>query len=53
MPPQPKPYLAMLNQSLKDLVVGRLLPQVQTPGQYVGGEFGAVVKDHRQLRGTL
>ncbi|MHC4177826.1 MAG: TIGR03960 family B12-binding radical SAM protein, partial [Planctomycetota bacterium] len=43
----------MLNQSLKNLVVGRLLPQVQTPAQYVGGEFGAVVKDHRQLRGTL
>ena len=43
----------MLNQSLKDLVVSRLLPQVQTPGQYVGGELGAVVKDHRHLRGTL
>jgi len=43
----------MLNQSLKDLVVNRLLPQVQTPGQYVGGELGAVVKDHRHLRGTL
>jgi radical SAM family uncharacterized protein len=43
----------MLNRSLKDLVVNRLLPQVQTPGQYVGGELGAVVKDHRLLRGTL
>jgi radical SAM family uncharacterized protein len=44
---------AMLNRSLKELVVHRLLPQVQTPGQYVGGELGAVVKDHRLLRGTL
>ncbi len=43
----------MLNQSLKDLVVSRLLSQVQTPGQYIGGELGAVVKDHRQVRGTL
>lgn len=43
----------MLNHSLKDLVVSRLLPQVQTPGQYVGGELGAVVKDHRRLRGKL
>ena len=37
----------MLNQPLKDLVVDRLLPQVQAPGQYVGGELNATVKDHR------
>ena len=43
----------MINQSLKDLVVGRLLSQVQTPGQYVGGELGAVCKDHRGVRGKL
>ncbi len=43
----------MLNQALKDLVVGRVLPQVQTPGQYLGGELNAVVKDHRRVRGTL
>ncbi len=43
----------MLNRSLKDLVVTRLLPRVQAPAQYVGGELNAVVKDHRQLRGTL
>ena len=43
----------MLNQSLKDFVVGRLLPRVQTPGQYIGGELGAVVKDHRHVGGTL
>ena len=43
----------MLNQALKDQVVTRLLPLVQTPAQYVGGELGAVVKDHGRLRGKL
>ena len=43
----------MLNQSLKDLIVDRLLPRVQTPAQYTGGEWNAVVKDHRTVRGTL
>jgi radical SAM family uncharacterized protein len=42
----------MLNASLKETVM-RLLPQVRTPGQYVGGELGSVVKDHRQVRGKL
>ncbi|MBN2476650.1 MAG: TIGR03960 family B12-binding radical SAM protein [Pirellulales bacterium] len=43
----------MRNQSLKDFVVGRLLPQVQTPAQYVGGELGMVAKDHHEVRGRL
>ena len=43
----------MLNQSLKDLVVKSILPKVQTPGQYVGGELNAVVKDHGSVRGKL
>jgi radical SAM superfamily enzyme YgiQ (UPF0313 family) len=30
-----------------------LLPRVQTPAQYVGGEWNVVVKDHRTVRGTL
>ncbi|MCD4727409.1 MAG: B12-binding domain-containing radical SAM protein, partial [Pirellulales bacterium] len=30
-----------------------MLSQVQTPAQYVGGEWNAVVKDHRNLRGKL
>ena len=42
----------MINQSLKDIVVDRVLPCVQSPAQYVGGELNAVVKDHRG-RGTL
>jgi radical SAM family uncharacterized protein len=43
----------VLNRPLKDLIVTRLMPRVQTPGQYVGGELGAVVKDHARLRGKL
>jgi len=43
----------MINQSLKDRVVGRLLPQVQMPAQYVGGELNAVGKDPRSVRGKL
>ncbi|HID77219.1 MAG TPA: TIGR03960 family B12-binding radical SAM protein [Planctomycetaceae bacterium] len=43
----------MLNQSLKDQVVRKLLPRVQTPGQYIGGEWNAVVKDRRRVRGRL
>ena len=43
----------MINQTLKNLLVERILPCVQTPAQYVGGELNAVVKDHRSLRGKL
>ena len=42
----------MINTALKEAVF-RLLPRVQTPGQYIGGELNAVVKDHRQVRGKL
>src|ERR1035438_6806273 len=43
----------MLNKPLKDRVVARLLPRVNGPGQYIGGELNAVVKDHRAVRGKL
>ncbi len=43
----------MLNQALKSTIVDHLLPDTQTPAQYVGGEWNATVKDHRSLRGTL
>jgi radical SAM family uncharacterized protein len=43
----------MLNQELKALVVSRILPGVQTPGQYIGGELNSIVKDHRTSRGTV
>ena len=42
----------MANQGLKD-AVRRLLHQVQTPGQYLGGEVNSVAKDHDKVRGTL
>src|SRR6478609_4439080 len=42
----------MINHSLKT-AVSRLLPRVQTPAQYIGGELNSVVKDHRQVRGKL
>jgi radical SAM family uncharacterized protein len=44
---------AVLNQMLKDRVATKLLPRVQTPGRYLGGELNAVVKDHGRVRGKL
>src|SRR3954468_2364399 len=43
----------MLNQTLKDAVVSRILPTVRTPAQYVGGELNTVAKDHRTVLGTV
>src|SRR6516165_4380931 len=43
----------MLNHDLKDTVIARILPGVQTPAQYVGGELNSIVKDHRTTRGTV
>lgn len=43
----------IMNVQLKEAVVRRILPRVQTPGQYLGGELHAVTKDHRQIRGKL
>lgn len=43
----------MFNQELKDRIVRRVLPGVQTPAQYLGGELNAVRKDHREVRGAL
>jgi len=31
----------------------RVLPRVQRPAQYTGGELNAVIKDHSSVRGTL
>src|SRR5262249_38550243 len=33
--------------------VDRLLPRVQMPAQYLGGELNSVAKDHRQVRGKM
>ncbi len=42
----------MLNLDLKAKIT-RLLPRVQKPAQYLGGEIGMVRKDHRTVQGTL
>src|SRR5687767_12944187 len=42
----------MRNTHLKEAVM-RLLPKVQGPAQYLGGELNSIVKDHRQVRGKL
>src|SRR5262245_21090376 len=42
----------MINTALRD-AVDTLLPRVQTPAQYVGGELNSVVKDHAGVRGKL
>src|SRR5262245_9325693 len=42
----------MQESTLKDAIF-RLLPRVQTPAQYIGGELNSIVKDHRQVRGKL
>ncbi len=39
--------------TLKDRIVHTILPRVQTPGQYIGGELNSVVKDHRRVSGTV
>lgn len=38
---------------LRDRITREVLPRVQLPGQYIGGELNAVVKDHGTVRGTL
>ncbi len=43
----------MLNTELKNYLVGRVLPNVTTPAQYLGGERNSVRKDHRDCIGTL
>jgi radical SAM family uncharacterized protein len=42
----------MINGQLRE-AIGRLLPRVQMPAQYIGGELNSVVKDHHQVRGRL
>src|SRR5216683_8033410 len=42
----------MKTTALKEAIF-RLLPRVQMPAQYIGGELNSVVKDHRQVRGKL
>ncbi len=43
----------MLNQSLKDRIVSHVLPKVQTPAQYVGGELNMVRRTIARSAGRL
>ncbi len=43
----------MLNHALKDFVVSRVLPEIRTPAQYVGGELNSIRKNHADCRGTV
>src|SRR3954462_14896603 len=44
---------AMLNEALKNVVVSRILPNVRTPAQYLGGELNSMCHDHRTVEGTV
>ena len=37
---------SMSDPSLRDILVNRVLPRVQFPGQYIGGEWNSICKDH-------
>jgi radical SAM family uncharacterized protein/radical SAM-linked protein len=41
-----------MNFSIKDKLA-QILPLVQNPGRYIGGEGNRVLKDHRTLQGTI
>src|SRR5687767_2339826 len=41
-----------MNTALKEAVL-RILPRVQGPAQYAGGELNSVVKNPRDVRGRL
>ena len=43
----------MINEKLKRQIVDTILPRVQAPAQYMGGELNSVVKDHSTVRGKL
>ena len=51
--PCPCPCRAVTNQPLKENLVQLLLKDIQTPGQYIGGELNAVEKDLGDVRGRL
>lgn len=41
------------NADLRDKVIRKVLPRVQTPAQYLGGELNSIVKDTSQVCGRL
>ncbi len=43
----------MLNTRLKEYLISRILPNIQTPAQYIGGELNTISKDHATVAGTV
>ena len=43
----------MPDPSLRDLLINRVLPRVQFPGQYIGGEWNSICKEPAAVRGRL
>lgn len=43
----------LIDFDLKSFVTTRILPKVQTPGQYLGGELNVVRKNHADVQGKL
>ena len=43
----------MADLSLRDILINRVLPRVQSPGQYIGGEWNAICKDRIAGQGRL
>ena len=43
----------MPDPSLRDIFINRVLPRVQFPGQYIGGEWNSICKDRQAVRGRL
>jgi len=42
-----------MNTTLRSWIESRILPNVQMPAQYIGGEMYSVRKDHRACRGSV
>jgi len=42
-----------MNHSLKESVIRQVLPRVQAPAQYLGGELNSVQTDHASARGSV
>lgn len=42
-----------MNTAIKEVLIRHVLPKVQTPGQYVGGELNMVCKNHSDVAGKL
>ena len=44
---------AKVHDSIRNHIVNRILPRVQTPAQYLGNELNVVRKNHQDVRGRL